>query len=150
MLITIKNNNFFQVDYADLGKIDPTIYIIYYSASPSDGLQIFGGICTDMVWGDGREDPLHTNFLVLKEAHKLSEQKNWIEVNPYGRISTETKLDINEIMREAKNTTEEFKKWNNPMEVQNERDEYVYPLIFTPKDPEISLDTALSLWLSTE
>ncbi len=38
-----------------------------------------------MYWGDGREDPMYTNIVVLERVHKLSEEKQWVEVNPYGR-----------------------------------------------------------------
>ena len=152
--IITKNNDFNQLDYADLGTVDPGIYIIIYDLEPwEDGPQIFAGICNDMAWGDGRDDPLNTQFVVLEQTHKLSKEKEWEPVNLLGRRNIETKFDVNLMHTGFTTPEEELDEKNNLNEKPKNISDYDYMeklMIFTPKDSELSLDEAMALWLSTE
>ena len=149
-----KNNNFYQIEHDDvLDSDEPFILIMHYSGNFLETEtyedEIFAGKCTDMYWGDGREDPMYTNIVVLERVHKLSEEKQWVEVNPYGRETIETKFDFGNIVMESEDTTNMD---NNMMEKPNGMEDAQIPkwLMFTPKDPEMSLEDAMKLWLSSE
>jgi len=152
--ITTKNKDFNQLGYSDIGVVDPGIYVIIYDLEPwEDGPQTFAGICTEMAWGDGRNDPLNTTFLVLEGTHKLSEQKEWLPVNLLGREKLETKFDVNQILSgftnydgELNNSDDLNEKPKNLQDV----DDLDKLLIFSPKDSTLSLDKVMKLWLSTE
>ena len=157
MEIPTINNSFRQIDYGSVGAPDGSnIFIVCYSNNPSiSGIEIFAGENMNIYFGDGKEDPLYSEIITLERPYKLSEQKKWIEFNPedpvLGKSPMEIKFDLHSIVLESENANE-LERENDMMEKPNESNEIVIPkwLVFSPNDPEMSLEDAMKLWLSIE
>jgi hypothetical protein len=168
LITPIKNKNFYHIEYAEFPE--DQIVIFYYSNQMDElnGDEIFAGICTDFYIGDGIEDALYSDTLTLKDAHQLTEQNHWKRLQEYGRwssqetkfatrripvrdIQIERKSNEQEILEKLGQKNEDYPVDNDLENNSNQKNNLKINdfLIFTPRDPKMSLDDAMKLWINS-